>query len=444
MVSASLASALSVWMNGELVGRWAFASGIQEFSYAGSWLGSDAARPVSLSMPLRPVGQPYRGAEVEAFFENLLPDNRLIRERLQRRFTTPSTRAFDLLAEIGRDCVGALQLLPENDKPRNLKQIRGEPLTDADVEQLLSAALNPNPLGRHAEDDNDLRISLAGAQEKTALLWHEERWHKPLGTTPTTHIFKLPIGAAHTGIDLSTSVENEWLCAQIVGAYGIGIAPCAMATFGQYKVLVVERFDRRLAEDGSWWIRLPQEDLCQATGTPPGLKYESDGGPGIRRIMDLLLGSTRAAADRRDFLRTQLVFWLLCAIDGHAKNFSVFLQPQGNYRLTPRYDVLSAHPVLGHGSRKLSPRKVKMAMAVEGTNRHYHWDRIMRRHWVETARRCGMQEEIGPLIEEILAATPKALTAAGASLPRGFPDSVASSVLDGVEQAAKRLKEQTA
>lgn len=429
-------------MNGDLVGRWAFASAAQEFTYEESWLASATARPISLSMPLRPAAQAYKGARVEAFFENLLPDNRLIRERLQRLFQTPSTRAFDLLAEIGRDCVGALQLLPEDDRPRNVKQIKGETLTNADVERVLSATLNPGALGQIADEANDFRISLAGAQEKTALLWHANRWQKPLGATPTTHIFKLPIGVAHTGIDLSTSVENEWLCAQVVRAYGIEIAQCAMESFGRYKVLVVERFDRRLAEDGSWWIRLPQEDLCQATGTAPNLKYENDGGPGIRRIMELLLGSTHSAADRRDFFRTQIVFWLLCAIDGHAKNFSLFLLPQGSYRLTPRYDVLSAYPVLGHGVDKLSPKKVKMAMALEGSNRHYHWEKIMRRHFMETATRCGMGNEIESIVEETIEATPHVLAAVDDKIPRGFPAAVADGILSGVKMAAKRLKEQ--
>jgi len=176
-------------------------------------------------------------------------------------------------------------------------------------------------------------------------------------------------------------------------------------------------------------------------GTPPGLKYESDGGPGIRRIMELLLGSTQPSADRRDFLRTQIVFWLLCAIDGHAKNFSVFLLPQSGYRLTPRYDVLSAYPVLGHGVGKLHSRKVKMAMAVEGTSRHYHWDKIMRRHWVETATRCGMGDEIESIVEETIDATPQALAAVSGKIPQGFPAVVADSILSGVEAAAKRLRE---
>jgi serine/threonine-protein kinase HipA len=342
--------ALSVWMNGELVGVWRRpARGGPEFAYAESWLASRAARPISLSLPLRPHTQAYRKGVAE-YFDNLLPDSRAIRERIQRRFGASSTGAFDLLQEIGRDCVGALQLLPEGHPPVNVRSIKAKRLTMGNVEKILAGSLTPG-FGRGAQDeaDDDFRISLAGAQEKTALLWHKGAWHRPTSSTPTTHILKLPIGSNPQGIDLSTSVENEWLCAQIVEGFGIPVARCNMEKFGEQPALVVERFDRRLSADGKWFMRLPQEDFCQATATAPTSKYESDGGPGIEKIMDLLRGSEKAAEDRRDFMRTQLVFWLLAAIDGHAKNFSIFLQAGGGYRLTPRYDILSARPNTSSG-----------------------------------------------------------------------------------------------
>jgi serine/threonine-protein kinase HipA len=429
---------LAVWMNGELVGEWRRpASGAQEFLYADAWLSSEAARPISLSFPLRPSQDPYR-AGVEAFFDNLLPDNREIRERIQRRFRTDSIAAFDLLREIGRDCVGALQLLPADEGVPDVRHITGEPLTDAGVAKLLSASLGA-PLGQDAAEEADaFRISLAGAQEKTALLWHKGKWHRPTGTTPTTHILKLPIGLLPQGIDLSTSVENEWLCAQIVREYGIPIAPCRMKTFGDHKTLVVERFDRRLSADGRWWLRLPQEDFCQATATPPALKYENDGGPGIRKILDLLLGAQEPAEDRRGFLRTLVVFWLLAAIDGHAKNFSLFLLRGGGYRLTPRYDVLSAYPMLGHGRGRLAPQKLRMAMAVDGENRHYLWDGIHARHWIETSRRCGVAD-MPSLLADLVARTPAVLAKVEDALPKGFPSAVADAILAGVRNASERL-----
>lgn len=434
--------ALSVWMNGEHVGEWRRSSGGgHEFAYAASWLDSSSVRPISLSLPLRPQAEPYRKGVVE-FFDNLLPDSRAIRERIQRRFGTASTGAFDLLQEIGRDCVGALQLLPEGQPPVNVREITGERLTVGAVAKVLAGSLNP-AFGRGDPTDDDFRISLAGAQEKTALLWRKNAWHRPTGSTPTTHILKLPIGGNPQGIDLSTSIENEWFSARIARAYGVPVADCRIETFGGQKTLVVERFDRRLSADGKWIMRLPQEDFCQATATPPAWKYESDGGPGIDRIMDLLRGSERAAEDRRDFMRTQLIFWLLAAIDGHAKNFSISLRAGGAYRLTPRYDILSAHPMLGKGRGKLSPHKIRMAMAVIGKNRHYRWKEISARHWLETARRCGFPE-MKAVMDEVIAKTPEVVEQASARLPRSFPAFIAESILTGTAAAARALGEQLA
>ena len=123
-----------------------------------------------------------------------------------------SIEAFDLLQEIGRDCVGAVQLLKEDEAPTDVQRIEGSPMTEEDVERHLIQLTRSGPLGR-GEDADDLRISLAGAQEKTALLWHNGGWMRPHGSTPTTHILKLPLGlVGHRKADLTASVENEWLC----------------------------------------------------------------------------------------------------------------------------------------------------------------------------------------------------------------------------------------
>lgn len=436
MARPSKSRALSVWMNGERVGTWlTHPARPDEFRYAPEWLIADGARPISLSMPLRPTE--YKGETVTAYFDNLLPDSRRIRDRIQRHFGISSSSAFDLLTEIGRDCVGAIQLLPESDTAPDVRKIEGAPLTRKEVAHALTTMLRAAPAG--ADESDDFRISLAGAQEKTALLRLNGQWMRPKGATPTTHILKLPIGTGGGGIDLTTSVENEWLCAQILREYGIPVAPCSIDRFGDQQVLIVERFDRRLSSDNSWIIRLPQEDFCQATGVPSDRKYEADGGPGIRTIMSLLLGSSRADEDRRDFFKTQIVYWLLCAIDGHAKNFSLFLEAGGGYRLTPRYDVLSAFPVLGTSARMLSPKKVRMAMAVEGKNRHYLWHSILRRHWQETAKRCGVGRIFSALVAETLDQTPAVIESVSSQLPRGFPDNVAAPALDGLRASVSRL-----
>lgn len=439
MARGAASERLDVWMNGERVGNWKItAQGQHEFRYEQAWVDAEDARPISLSMPLQAPETPYRGSAVDSFFENLLPDNADIRRRIQTRFGAASMSAFDLLLEVGRDCAGAIQLLPPDQPPENVRQINAVPLDEEAVARILRATTSSAPLGQR--DHESLRISIAGAQEKTALLWHDGRWHRPLGATPTTHLFKLPLGrVGNMQADLSTSVENGWLCAQIIREFGLPAANCDIADFSDQHVLVVERFDRRMANDKQWWIRLPQEDMCQATGTPPALRYESDGGPGIADICSLLLGSRNATADRRNFFKVQVLFWLLCATDGHAKNFSVFIEPQGRFSLTPTYDVLSVYPILGGGRNQLAPQKVKMAMAVKGKNRHYKWSQIHVRHWLSTAAAVGLEataeEDILELAEQASGVAQKV----SGLLPRGFPDAVSEPIFDGLLQAAERL-----
>lgn len=131
---------------------------------------------------------------VRAYFENLLPDSQNIRERIARRFQADSTQAFALLTEVGRDCAGALQILPDNVPPEGVQEVKATPLNEAEVAQVLRNILAPASLVGRDRDDGDFRISLAGAQEKTALLWLNDQWCLPHGATPTTHIFKLPLG----------------------------------------------------------------------------------------------------------------------------------------------------------------------------------------------------------------------------------------------------------
>ena len=129
---------------------------------------------------------------------------------------------------------------------------------------------------------------------------------------------------------------------------------------------------------------------------------------------------------------------MLAAIDGHAKNFSVFIEPRGFYRLTPRYDVLSAHPVMGHGAGHISSHKVKMAMAVDGKNRHYKWPEIRRDHFEQTAKRCHLPDAPA-LIDELITRTPKAIAEVAAKLPFDFPEALAKSIFDGIYRAANAL-----
>lgn len=428
---------LAVWMNGVLVGHWTFSStGGHSFYYASSWLAHPQGRPISLSLPFSQGTDSFSGSVVESYFDNLLPDSLGIRKRLASKFGAGSTHAFQLLEKIGRDCVGALQLLPGSSPAPDVRRIDADPLSESDIERILDDTVSNQYIGVPEEDE--MRISIAGAQEKTALLWHNNQWCRPRGTTPTTHILKLPLGeVGGMRADFSTSVENEWLCAKLVRAYGLPVADCFIKTFGRHKALVVTRFDRRLMD--GWWARIPQEDFCQVTGVPPERKYEEKGGPGIATILNILRGSDNAAVDRANFLTAQLIFWMLAAPDGHAKNFSVFIGPQGRFNMTPLYDVMSAWPVIGKGARQFQWQKVKLAMALHSKNTHYRIADIQRRHWNAVAKGNALGSDFEAVIQRIVSMTPAVIDLVEKGLPPGFPAKVSGRIFEGITNQAKRI-----
>ncbi|MBV2159098.1 type II toxin-antitoxin system HipA family toxin [Achromobacter denitrificans] len=432
---------LSIWTNGIHVGRWTIpARGEMELQYDANWVGADIGRPLSLSLPFNLQNLPLRGEKVANYFDNLLPDSDAIRRRAAERFKTGSIEPFDLLAAIGRDCVGAVQLLGQDEEPEGFDRIEGVPLSEEDIERHLIETVTPLAFAAGRDPDADFRISLAGAQEKTAFLWWGGQWLVPQGATPTSHIFKLPLGLmGGRRADFSTSVDNEWLCLRLLKAYGLAVADADIATFGRQRVLVVERFDRRVAPNGQWLMRLPQEDFCQVEGCSPLRKYENEGGPGLKALFATLRQSVNAEADMKTLMAAQVLFWLLRAPDGHAKNFSIQLRPRGRFQLSPLYDVMSVYPALGDGPSLWSPYGIKSAMALFGKNRHYEMHSIQRRHFNSTAQRVGYAATAEPIIEELLARTPAAIAEVQAALPRDFSPRVADAILGGLEQAAKAL-----
>lgn len=423
---------LNVYLNGRIVGqvRRSSSSAI-DFRYDQRWLDWPRAIPVSLSLPLRE--DRYIGAPVVAVFENLLPDNADVRRRVAERSHADGSDAYSLLAAIGRDCVGALQFIPDGVEVEPTGSINARPVSDEEIAAIIGD-LAQNPLG--VGNDEEFRISLAGAQEKTALLLLNGRWHVPHGTTATTHIIKPEIGLLRNGIDLSLSVENEYLCLKLVAALGLPVTNAAMAQFGGRKALVVERFDRLWTRDGRL-LRLPQEDCCQALSVPPNLKYESDGGPGILAIAELLKGSDTPEEDRDLFFKAQMVYWLLGATDGHAKNFSVRLAPGGRFRLAPLYDVMSAQPNVD--ANQIRKNKMKVAMAL-GTKRHYVVDSIAGRHFAQTAARCGFPaRNLARLIDDLQDTVITAIDQTIAELPATFPEALAASIADAAKARLRLL-----
>ncbi len=424
---------LSVFQNGEIVGYLSKQpSGAVEFIYADEWLSNERAYPVSLSLPLREDA--YKGAPVLAVFENLLPDSEALRSRVAEKVSADGTDTYSLLTQIGRDCVGALQFFPENAEATfsDLTSIEGEAISNEEIETLLKN-LARTPLGLDRE--HDFRISVAGAQEKTALLFYDGQWFKPTGTTPTTHIFKTQIGQLD-GIDLSNSVENEFYGLAAMRAFGLPVNNAEIKTFGKTKSLVIERFDRKWTEDRTL-LRLPQEDCCQALSIPPSRKYQSDDRPisekqpSMVEILNLLKGSETPEEDQKAFLKAQIIFWLIGATDGHGKNFSIYLGQGGRFTLTPFYDVLTAQPYLDE--LQLRNKEMKMAMSV-GQNNNYRLDIIQGRHFIQTAQKANIPEYIAQeALEEIKETTDQAISIIEETLPSDFPAEIHDSVMRGLK-----------
>lgn len=423
---------LGVYLNGRRAGLFRRErTGAVDFHYDRAYLDWESAFPVSLSLPLRE--DRYVGQPVIAVFDNLLPDNADVRRRVAERTGAAGLDTFSLLEAIGRDCVGALQFVPEGQVPPDIAAINARPIADDEI-AIMIGNLARNPLG--LGDDRDFRISIAGAQEKTALLRQGNDWFMPHDTTPTTHILKPQLGLMANGLDMSHSVENEHFCMRLVDAFGLPAARTVIADFDNRRVLVVERFDRVWTRNNRL-LRIPQEDFCQALSVPPSRKYQSDGGPTIAQIDELLRASDTPDVDRRTFFTAQVLFWLLAATDGHAKNFSLRLSPGGRFRMTPLYDIMSAQPA--HDAGQIRPNQLKLAMSI-GENNHYVVDHIYPRHFEQQAATMGLPVGTAATVfADLKARAPAAIESATSDLAGDVPAELIESIVGGLNQRLHRL-----
>lgn len=419
---------LDVYIGSSKVGLYArTANGSTSFRYDAKWLSSEYAFAISQSMPLS--DRIWSGEKVTSYFDGLLPDDRIVREKIAAREHADSAGIFDLLAVIGRDCVGALRFIPEGRDPGDPQKLEYLPISDDEIASRI-ASLGTTPLGNQTNDD--LRLSIAGVQEKTAFLKVDEQWQLPLGSTPTSHIFKPAMREGYDGADLSDTPWNEWFCLTLCRALGLDSAHAEVRTFNNKPVIIVERFDR-IWRDGVLH-RLPQEDLCQALGIPLSRKYQTDGGPGIIDILEFLNGAVDPHKDRVTFMKTQVVFWLLAAIDGHAKNFSIFLTP-GGYKLTPLYDVISTAPY-----PQYSDHKIKLAMSV-GSKPYYRLKQIQLRHFYQVGQKAGLRkQEIDDIFSSLVAKVDNAIAEATVvAADVGMPESTSEPILAGLRKRARLI-----
>lgn len=428
---------LYVAMNNILVGEWEKKnSGEETFQYLSSWLNSSYARSLSLSMPIRK--DKYTNEIVENFFSNLLPEKKEVLESLQRKFQIRKSDSFSLLSEIGKDCIGAIQISKDPSLLQTNHEIKGHPLTEKEIGNLI----RNTKTGNFNYNFEPYKISLSGSQSKIALLFDNGEWKEAIGTTPTTHIFKLPVGVTPDGLDLSDSVENEWYCNNFFTQMNLSIPESKILSFDGEKILAVKRFDRVISEDKKIITRLPQEDFCQILNIPYYLKYQNDGGPSPKDIVNILRGSSNKE-DSLTFFKALMLNWLISATDAHAKNYSIFIGKNDSFKLTPFYDIMSFSPYIGNDSNKFHKSKIKLAMAVRGTNDNkYKIDKIQKYHWDITSKYLNISKiKYNNLLEDIIENSELAIQKVNDNLPKDFPSYIAETITNDVIKHVDILKQ---
>lgn len=337
------------------------------FRYSEAWRTAADAYPLSISMPLALAE--HGNARIDPYLWGLLPDNEMVLDHWARKFHVSARNVFALIACVGEDCAGAVQFV----RPERLEAILGEApppiewLDEAAMAQRLRTLREDHSAWRIPRDTG--QFSLAGAQPKTALLFENGRWGVPSGRVPTTHILKPPSG------DFDGHVENEHFCLEMGRALGLPVADSRIMHFQDEVAIVLERYDRARTPAGI--RRVHQEDICQALGIPPTRKYQNEGGPGIRDIVELLRTySTNAPEDTSTFLDAVAYNWLIAGTDAHGKNYALLIGGQARVRLAPLYDVAS---VLPYPNIDIERVKLSMKLGDEYRLRNiqlYHWRRL--------------------------------------------------------------------
>jgi serine/threonine-protein kinase HipA len=393
---------LRVYLDGTLIGTVTQSSqGALGFNYDDEYTTTVDPTPLSLSLPI--LSNRHRDKAVRAYLEGLLPDSEGTRQRWAREYQVSPNNPFALLAHVGRDAAGAVQILPPDVDPADAGARTGdiEWISDTDFVDLVQS------LATHQSDWDPGRFggrwSLAGAQAKTALFRNPEsgQFGIPRDSTPTNVIVKPAIEryAQHH--------INEALCQRAAREVGMLAAECEVLEVGDVEVLVSTRYDRLY--DGTAWRRVHQEDVCQALSVHPSLKYQSDGGPGVGDIADLLnrlpIEDREVNAER--FFKALAYNVLIGGTDAHAKNYSLILIGS-RAQVSPLYDAASAAPY-DHRERLRSSMKI---------GDHWRMLDVTSSDWHKVGRRLGIPgDQAVAWVDELREQLSGALERAAASLP---------------------------
>ena len=310
-----MAKELSVRLHGLQVGVLRLVNGKMEFTYD-----ENAQKPISLSLPLQK--EPFKEKVCRAFFGGLLPENPNMRELLAKKYNINVNDDFKLLKEIGRDCAGALSFheMTEPQKSYQMLKIEGSILSDEELTKYLEELPYRPYLGK--------RLSLAGAQEKTAVCVINGKIALPNNDIPTTHIIKTSLPK------YVQSIQNEYICMKAAKEIGLEVAEVEIRKVGEIEFLLVERFDRKYSNNLEC-ERILQEDFAQSLGVQARDKYKVT----FKDCLKVLNQTATPANSKLRFVRQVIFNYLIGNTDAHAKNFSVYLTNDG-ITLTPAYDLL--------------------------------------------------------------------------------------------------------
>lgn len=361
-----------------------------------------------LSVAAPPGGTAWSPALTRAWFDGLLPEGDR-RARVEARFGLRDGDTFGLLGEIGWECAGAVAVLPLDRTPHDG---RLEPTTDGEVARMLDA-LPDLPLDR----DDELRMSLGGAQDKLLLAGAPGAWALPLDGAPSTWLIK-PEPERWPGL-----VAAEAWALRLARSITDAAEAIIVTHLGRRPALLVRRYDRSSSDAGT--VRVHQEDGCQALGLAPSRKYARPGAedrsPSFRAIANLLL--ERAADPPAELVRLLRLVTIAVTVrnaDLHGKNLSL-LHERGTVRLAPVYDLLPTVAFI--------PGQWSAGMPVGGA---YRLDRIGSDHLVSEATSWGLPERVArETIGSAVAGLQAGLDAADAAMP-AVPPSARDAVVAGL------------
>ncbi|MDR1417672.1 MAG: type II toxin-antitoxin system HipA family toxin [Endomicrobium sp.] len=314
--------------------------GKMRFAYS-----NNAQTAISMSLPLEKKN--FNEKECRPYFNGLLPENETTRERLAKIFKISSGSDFALLRAIGHDCAGALSLHnpDEPEKKVSFMKLDCEAKTEEELAKYIEE-LPERPL--FIGEDNDIRLSLAGVQDKATVSVLGGEICFPKNGALSTHILKPLVKK------FDNTVSNEYLCMRLTSALGIRVPKVEIRKAKDIPYFLIERYDREVKGDEI--KRIHQEDFCQALGILSGDKYQKDGGPGIKECFDLLDKTVVPAKDRVGFMKIIMFNYLIGNNDAHGKNFALLYKNE-SYKpvFAPAYDILSTE-VYPELSKKMAMR----------------------------------------------------------------------------------------